>query len=85
MAEILQFPYKRSNAPLDNIDDLSEMGFYIAAGVSWNPSGTANFGILIVISSYRTHIYIDVDGLVAVRVRSNNVWKSWRIITGDLV
>lgn len=85
MAGILQFPYRRGNAPLDNIDDLSEMGFYTAGAVSWNPSGTANYGILIIIASYRTQIYIDVDGIVAVRVRSNNAWKPWRVITGDIV
>lgn len=85
MAGVLQFPYRRGNAPLDNIDDLSEMGFYSAAGVSWNPSGTSLFGILILITSFRTQIYIDVEGVVAVRVRSNDVWKPWRVITGDLV
>ena len=78
MAELRGDPTYKGDAPIDNVDSLS-IGFYIARGVSWYPSGTAGFGSLFVLPGYRTQIFIDVSGRVAIRVRSNNVWCGWMV------
>lgn len=80
MAELLKIVYYRGDAPIQEIDTLTEFGIYICRDVKWVPSGIQTFGNLIVSPGFLQQTVVDVNGKVAIRVRSNAEWSSWILL-----
>ena len=80
MAELLKIVYYRGNAPIQEIDTLTEYGIYTCRDVKWVPSGIQTFGNLIVSPGFLQQTVVDVTGKVAIRVKSNGEWSSWILL-----